>query len=112
MHVRDKHKRRIGRRMEVRVRTLDVGTVAGGGGLAGVVVGRRVGELCVLGTRWKGSGARDVGDGGKVFCHGGDGSRGGVRVVLREEYVGRVLGVGGGSGGVVCVRGLMRKVRW
>ena len=93
-HVRDKHKRRMGRKMEVKVGTLNVGTMTGKGReLADMMVKRKVDILCVQETRWKGSKARNIGDGCKIFYHGEDGRRNGVGVILKEDYIARVLDV-------------------
>ena len=93
-HVRDKHKRRMGRKMEVKVGTLNVGTMTGKGReLAAMMVKRKVDILCVQETRWKGSKARNIGDGCKIFYHGEDGRRNGVGVILKEDYIARVLEV-------------------
>ena len=40
-------------------------------------------------AKWKGSKARNIGDGCKIFYHGADGMRNGV--ILSEYYIGRVL---------------------
>ena len=86
-HVRDKQKRRMGRKMEVNVGTLNVGTMTGKGrGLAEMMVKRKVDIICVQETKWKGSNARNIGDGCKIFYHGEDGRRNGVGVILSEEY--------------------------
>ncbi|KAI5091735.1 hypothetical protein C0J45_18941 [Silurus meridionalis] len=37
-------------------------------------------------TKWKGSKARNIGGGFKLFYHGVDGKRNGVGVILKEEY--------------------------
>ena len=93
-HVRDKQKRRMGRKMEVKVGTLNVGTMTGKGReLAEMMVKRKVDILCVQETKWKGSKARNIGDGCKIFYHGEDGRRNGVGFILSEEYIGRVLEV-------------------
>ena len=47
----------------------------------------------MLETNWKGSKARNIGDGCKIFYHGEDGRRNGVGVILSEEYIGKVLEV-------------------
>ncbi|KAK3536924.1 hypothetical protein QTP86_027069 [Hemibagrus guttatus] len=44
-------------------------------------------------TRWKGSKARSIGAGFKLFCYGVDSKRNGVGVVLKEEFVRNVLEV-------------------
>ena len=93
-HVRDKHKRRMGRKMEVKVGTLNVGTMTGKGReLADMMVKRKVDILCVQETGWKGSKARNIGDGCKIFYHGEEGRRNGVGVILKEYYIARVLEV-------------------
>ena len=93
-HVRDKHKRRMGGKMEVKVGTLNVGTMTGKGReLADMMVKRKVDILCVQETRWKGSKARNIGGGCKIFYHGEDGRRNGVGVILKEDYIRRVLEV-------------------
>ncbi|KAJ8364363.1 hypothetical protein SKAU_G00131940 [Synaphobranchus kaupii] len=61
--------------------------------LADMMERRRVDILCVQETRWKGSKARSIGGGFKLFYHGVDGRRNGVGVVLKEEYVKSVLEV-------------------
>ena len=58
-HVRDKQNRRMGRTMEVKVGTVNVGTMTDKGReLADVMVKRKVDILCVQETRWKGSKVR------------------------------------------------------
>ena len=52
-HVRDKQKRRMGRKMEVKVGTLNVGTMTGKGReFAEMMVKRKVDILCVQETKW------------------------------------------------------------
>ena len=75
-HVRDTQKRRMRRKMEVKVGTLNVGTMTGKGReLAEMMVKRKVDIICVQETKWKGSTARNVGDGCTIFCHDEDGRR-------------------------------------
>ncbi|MCJ8733560.1 hypothetical protein PDJAM_G00224980 [Pangasius djambal] len=54
---------------------------------------RKVDILCVQETRWKGSKARSIGAGFKLFCYGVDSKRNGVGVVLKEEFGRNVLEV-------------------
>ncbi|KAK3572128.1 hypothetical protein QTP86_022206 [Hemibagrus guttatus] len=54
---------------------------------------RKVDILCVQETRWKGSKARSIGAGFKLFYYGMDSKRNGVGVVLKEEFVRNVLEV-------------------
>ncbi|KAK3515361.1 hypothetical protein QTP70_018750 [Hemibagrus guttatus] len=54
---------------------------------------RKVDILCVQETRWKGSKARSIEAGFKLFYYGVDSKRNGVGVVLKEEFVRNVLEV-------------------
>ncbi|KAK3515354.1 hypothetical protein QTP70_018755, partial [Hemibagrus guttatus] len=54
---------------------------------------RKVDILCVQETRWKGSKARSIGAGFKLFYYGVDSKTNGVGVVLKEEFVRNVLEV-------------------
>ncbi|KAK3540585.1 hypothetical protein QTP70_034343 [Hemibagrus guttatus] len=54
---------------------------------------RKVDILCVQETRWKGSKARSIGAGFKLFYYGVNSKRNGVGVVLKEEFVRNVLEV-------------------
>ncbi|KAK3572565.1 hypothetical protein QTP86_000431 [Hemibagrus guttatus] len=54
---------------------------------------RKVDILCVQETRWKGSKARSIGAGFKLFYYGVDSKRNGVGEVLKEEFVRNVLEV-------------------
>ncbi|KAK3557836.1 hypothetical protein QTP86_003178 [Hemibagrus guttatus] len=54
---------------------------------------RKVDILCVQEIRWKGSKARSIGAGFKLFYYGVDSKRNGVGVVLKEEFVRNVLEV-------------------
>ncbi|KAI5107064.1 hypothetical protein C0J45_2702 [Silurus meridionalis] len=47
---------------------------------------RKVDMLCVQETKWKGSKARNIGGGFKLFYRGVDGKRNSVEVILKEEY--------------------------
>ncbi|KAK3507530.1 hypothetical protein QTP70_028078, partial [Hemibagrus guttatus] len=62
--------------------------------LADMMERRKVDILCVQETRWKGSKARSIGAGFKLFYYGVDSKRNGVGVVLKEEFVRNVLEVG------------------
>ncbi|KAK3516881.1 hypothetical protein QTP70_028197, partial [Hemibagrus guttatus] len=61
--------------------------------LADMMERRKVDVLCVQETRWKGSKARSIGAGFKLFYYGVDSKRNGVGVVLKEEFVRNVLEV-------------------
>ncbi|KAK3554863.1 hypothetical protein QTP86_000898 [Hemibagrus guttatus] len=62
--------------------------------LADMMERKKVDILCVQETRWKGSKARSIGAGFKLFYYGVDSKRNGVGVVLKEEFVRNVLEVG------------------
>ena len=49
--------------------------------------------LCVQETKWRGSKAREIGGGYKLYYHGEDGTKNGVGIVLCEELKDRVLAV-------------------
>ncbi|KAK3507828.1 hypothetical protein QTP70_001195 [Hemibagrus guttatus] len=61
--------------------------------LADMMERRKVDILCVQETRWKGSKARSIGAGFKLFYYGVDSKRNWVGVVLKEEFVRNVLEV-------------------
>ena len=54
---------------------------------------RKVDILCVQETRWKGTKARNIGGGYKLFYHDVDGKRNGVGLILKEEYTRNVMEV-------------------
>ncbi|KAK3528644.1 hypothetical protein QTP70_006345 [Hemibagrus guttatus] len=68
-------------------------TAGKGRELADMMERRKVDILCVQETRWKGSKARSIGAGFKLFYYGVDSKRNGVGVVLKEEFVRNVLEV-------------------
>ncbi|KAI5619406.1 hypothetical protein C0J50_21026 [Silurus asotus] len=55
-------------------------------------------------TKWKGSKARNIGGGFKLFYHGVDGKRNGVGVILKEEYSKSVVKVKRVSDRVMIVK--------
>ncbi|KAK3512226.1 hypothetical protein QTP70_001101 [Hemibagrus guttatus] len=91
---RRQREKRKGKSVGLRIGTLNVGTMTGKGReLADVMERRKVDILCVQETRWKGSKARSIGAGFKLFYYGVDSKRNGVGVVLKEEFVRNVLEV-------------------
>ncbi|KAK3564602.1 hypothetical protein QTP86_023766, partial [Hemibagrus guttatus] len=92
--VRRQREKRKGKSVGLRIGTLNVGTMTGKGReLADMMERRKVDILCVQETRWKGSNARSIGAGFKLFYYGVDSKRNGVGVVLKEEFVRNVLEV-------------------
>ncbi|KAK3511787.1 hypothetical protein QTP70_023192 [Hemibagrus guttatus] len=92
--VRRQREKRKGKSVGLRIGTLNVGTMTGKGReLADMMERRKVDILCVQETRWKGSKARSIRAGFKLFYYGVDSKRNGVGVVLKEEFVRNVLEV-------------------
>ncbi|KAK3565439.1 hypothetical protein QTP86_009697 [Hemibagrus guttatus] len=92
--VRRQREKRKGKSVGLRIGTLNVGTMTGKGReLADMMERRKVDILCVQETRWKGSKARSIGAGFKLFYYGVDSKRNGVGVVLKEAFVRNVLEV-------------------
>ncbi|XP_051806753.1 uncharacterized protein LOC127534762 [Acanthochromis polyacanthus] len=92
--ARRKSEKRNTKSLGLRVGTLNVGTMTRKGSeLVDMMQRRKVDILCVQETRWKGSKARSLGAGFKLFCHGVDRKRNGVGVILKEEFVRNVLEV-------------------
>ncbi|KAK3556835.1 hypothetical protein QTP70_022272, partial [Hemibagrus guttatus] len=92
--VHRQREKRKGKSVGLRIGTLNVGTMTGKGReLTDMMERRKVDILCVQETRWKGSKARSIGAGFKLFYYGVDSKRNGVGVVLEEEFVRNVLEV-------------------
>ncbi|KAK3573842.1 hypothetical protein QTP86_032881 [Hemibagrus guttatus] len=86
--VHRQREKRKGKSVGLRIGTLNVGTMTGKGReLADMMERRKVDILCVKETWWKGSKARGIGAGFKLFYYGVDSKRNGVGVVLKEEFV-------------------------
>ncbi|KAK3563738.1 hypothetical protein QTP86_034462, partial [Hemibagrus guttatus] len=103
--VRRQREKRKGKSVGLRIGTLNVGTMTEKGReLADVMERRKVDILCVQETRWKGSKARSIGAGFKLFYYGVDSKRNGVGVVLKEEFVRNVLEVKRVSGRVMSLK--------
>ena len=83
-----------GRHSLIRVGTLNIGTMNGRGReLADMMERRNVDILCLQETKWKGSKARNIGGGCKIFYNGADGRKNRIGIVLREELAESVLEV-------------------
>ncbi|XP_065675628.1 uncharacterized protein LOC136091844 [Hydra vulgaris] len=97
--------RRMSRKVEVKFGTMNVGTMTGKGReLADAMEKRKLDILCVQDTRCKGSKARSIGGGFKLFYHGVDRKRNGVGVILKEEFSKSVVEVKRVSDRVICVK--------
>ena len=83
-----------GRRSLINVGTLNIGTMTGRRReLADMMERRNVDILCLQETKWKGSKARNIGGGRKLFYNGADGRKNGIAIVVREELAESVLEV-------------------
>ena len=71
---------------KLRVATWNIGTLTGKSReLAEVLKNRRVHVACLQETKWKGSKARDIGEGYKLYYHGESSQKNGVAVVLSAD---------------------------
>ena len=61
--------------------------------LADMMEQRNVDILCLQKTKWKGSKAKNIGGGCKLFCNGADERKNGIEIVVREELAESVLEV-------------------
>ncbi|KAK3532782.1 hypothetical protein QTP86_028151 [Hemibagrus guttatus] len=92
--VHRQREKRKGKSVGLRIGTLNVGTMTEKcRELADMMERRKVDILCVQETRWKGSKARSIGAGFKLFYYGVDSKRNGVGVVLKEEFLRNVVEV-------------------
>ena len=92
--VKKQRKAWKGRRSFIRVGTLNIGTMTGRGReMANMMERRNVDILCLQETKWKGSKARNIGGGYKIFYNGANGRKNGIRIVVRKELAESVLEV-------------------
>ena len=83
-----------GRCSLIRMGTLNIGTMTGRGReLADMMEQRNVDILCLQETKWKGSKARNIGGGCKLFYNGAEKRKNGIRIVVREDLAKSVLEV-------------------
>ena len=93
------------KRVNLKVGTLNVGTMTGKGReIADVMERRDVDVLCVRETRWKGAKARCIGGGYKLWYFGNDNTRNGVNIILKKELVDRAIEVCRISDRVICLK--------
>uniref|UniRef100_A0A914WAH4 Endonuclease/exonuclease/phosphatase domain-containing protein n=1 Tax=Plectus sambesii TaxID=2011161 RepID=A0A914WAH4_9BILA len=71
----------------LRLATINVGSLTGRGReLADMLKRRRVDIACVQETKWKGSKARDLGEGYKLYFNGTTSNRNGIGVIVSEKF--------------------------
>ena len=83
-----------GRRLrKLKLASLNVGSMTGRSGeIVQLMRKKSLQVLCVQETtKWKGSKAREIGAGYKLYYHGEDGTKNGVGIVLSEDMKDRVL---------------------
>ena len=79
---------------KIKLATLNVGSMTGrSGDVVHLMARKNLQVLCVQETKWRGSKAREIGGGYKLYYHGEDGTKNGVGIVLCEELKDRVLAV-------------------
>ncbi|XP_058639968.1 craniofacial development protein 2-like [Onychostoma macrolepis] len=80
---RDRPKKIVHR---IRLATLNIGTLTGRSReLADTLKTRRIDIACIQETKWKGSKARDIGEGYKLIYHGVKSSQNGVAVAICQQ---------------------------
>ena len=78
----------------MKLASLNVGSMTGRSGeIVQLMRTKSLQVLCVQETKWKGSKAREIGAGYKLYYHGEDGTKNGVGIVLSEDMKDRVLAV-------------------
>ena len=83
-----------GRCSLIKVGTLNIEMMTGRGReLADMIEQRNVDILCLQETKWKGSKAKNIGGGCKIFYNEADGRKNGIGIVVREELAESVLEV-------------------
>ena len=78
----------------MKLASLNVGSMTGRSGeIVQLMRKKSLQLLCVQETKWKGSKAREIGAGCKLYYHGEYGTKNGVGIVLSEYVRDRVLAV-------------------
>ncbi|EYC46334.1 hypothetical protein Y032_0401g787 [Ancylostoma ceylanicum] len=89
----------------VRVGSLNIGTLTGKTReIADLMKRRRIHVLCLQETRWKGSKAREIGDGVKLFYHGFETRRNGVAIAIAGPLKEHVSSVNRVSDRIISLR--------
>ena len=84
---------------------LSIGAMAGGGGeLTDMMEQRKVDMMCLREAKWRGSEIGGIRGRCKLFCSGADERGGGMGMVVGEELVRGILGLGRVSERLVAMR--------
>ena len=94
-----------GKGKTIRIATLNVGSMTGRGQeVVDVMERRKINIMCVQETKWKGSKARELANGFKLFYIGEDGWRNGGGIILNDEMKKGVLSVKRRSDRIISVK--------
>ena len=86
--------KRRGSAVDMRIGTLNVGSMTGKGReIVDLMERRQVDILCVQETKWKGSKAKDLGAGYKLYYNGYERNRNGVGIIVKADLVEDVIEV-------------------
>ena len=92
--ARRQHEKSQAVKVALKVGTLNVGSMTGRGREVAAVMGRRkIDILCVQETKWKGSKAKDLGGGCKLYYHGCEKNRNGIGIILSASLIADVVEV-------------------
>ena len=96
----------------LRILSLNIGTMTGKSReLAEMLDRRRIDIACVQETKWKGSKAREIGDGYKLFYHGEKTSRNGVGIIISHKWKDNILAVNRMSDRLMSMQLVIKKGR-
>ena len=97
--------RKKAKKIMLKVGILNVGIMTEKGRkVAELMERRRVGVLCVQETRWKGSKAKCIGGGYKMWHCGNGNKRNGVGIVLKNDYVDKEIELWRISDMIICMK--------
>ena len=97
--------RKKAKKIKLKVATLNVGTMTGKGReVADLMERRGMDILCVQETRWKGERARCIGGGYKMWYCGSGNKKKGVGIILKKEYVDRVVELWRVTDRIICLK--------
>ena len=98
------------RTWKARLGTWNVGSLTGRGmELVDCMKRRRIDILCIQETRWRGSGAKALGDDYKLLYSGGKEKKKGVGIIVGEDIKERIIEVSRKSDRLIMVKLLLEK---
>ena len=94
MRMKMEKRLKQGQEQDLRIATLNVGTMTGRGNeIWDMMERRKLLVLCVQETKWKGSKARKIGNGYKLYYSGTTNNRNGVGIILHSSLTAGVISV-------------------